>query len=287
MKINILITGVNGFIGGSMARGLKGHNLFFLDRSQNKNTDIKGSWIKQDLSKPLDLKLLPTKLDIIIHEAAKVGSRVPDNDQEARRVNIEATKELLDYGKRARITKFIFASTGAVYGYKKEASTEDTKPNPPNYYAKTKLEAEGVVNIHRDFFEVLIFRYFYPYGPGQNRGIQGLVTRILSGEPITSYNQGDNPKTNPIYIDDLVRLTIKSFWLKGSHVINMGGSEIASIKKISGMISKAFGKKATYISQRDTRIKNEIGDITKMTQLIGRPRVSLKEGIRELAKKIQ
>ena len=287
MKLNILITGAGGFVGSSIARALSKHNLFLLSRSEIAEKDISGNWVNQDLSKPLDLKRLPDKLDIIIHEAAKVGRDVAEGDEEAWRVNIEATRQLLEYGKKARITKFIFASTSAIYGYRKDPSTEETKPNPANYYAKTKLEAEKIVKKYSSYFDTLIFRYFYPYGPGQRRGLQKIISRVLRKEPVIIYNQGENPRTNPIYIDDLVRLTVKSFGLKGSHVINTGGPETASIKEIAEIAAGLLGKKPVYLFREDKSITNEIGNISKMERLIGSTKIGLKEGIARLVQTLQ
>ncbi len=287
MKLNILITGAGGFVGSSIAKALAGHNLFLLTHTEVVDKNVSADWIVQDLTKPLRLAELPKELDIIIHEAAKVGRDVPEGDEEAWRVNIEATRQLLEYGKKARITQFIFASTSAVYGYRKDPSTEETQPNPANYYAKTKLEAEKIVKKYGSYFDTLIFRYFYPYGPGQRRGLQKIISRVLLKEPVIIYNRGENPKTNPIYIDDLARLTIKSFGLKGSHVINMGGPEIASIKEIAEIAAGLLGKKPAFDFREDKSITNEIGNISKMTRLLGQPKIGLKEGIAKLAQAFQ
>ncbi|OGY26355.1 MAG: hypothetical protein A2Z42_03445 [Candidatus Woykebacteria bacterium RBG_19FT_COMBO_43_10] len=280
MKLNILVTGATGFVGSSLAKSLAGHNLFLLTHTEAADKNLSAAWVTQDLTKPLRLAELPKELDIIIHEAAKVGRDVAEGDDEAWRVNIEATRQLLEYGKKARITKFIYASTSAVYGYNQNPSTEETSPYPLNYYAKTKLEAEKIVKKYSSYFETLIFRYFYPYGPGQRRGLQKIISRVLLKEPVIIYNQGENPKTNPIYIDDLVRLTIKSFGLKGSHVINMGGPEIASIKEITEIAAGLLGKKPVYDFREDKSVSNEIGDISRMKELLGTPETHLKEGLR-------
>lgn len=280
MKFNILITGAAGFIGSSLAIALATHNVFLMARNRGES-NIPGEWIVRDLSLPLNPTKLPRKLDIIIHEAAKIGSTVPEGDKEAWLVNVEATEDLLKYGNKVGISKFIYASTGSVYGYREKPSTEEAAPNPPNFYTKTKLEAERLVQDYSKYFNTLIFRYFYPYGPGQKKGlIHRLATNISSGEPIIVYNREENPQINPIYIDDLVRLTIKSLDLGESEIINLAGSDTASIKKISEIIADHLRKKPVFDYQRNKEIKNEIGDISRMEELLGSPKVNLTTGIK-------
>lgn len=277
MRLRILITGVNGFVGSSMAKYFENQDLFLLARKFDKNP--KGKKITQDLKEKLDTSKLPGTIDIIIHEAARAGREVPVGDKEAWEINVEATKQLLEYSAKAGVKKFIFASTSAVYPSTEGAISEETKPEPQNYYAETKLAAEEEIKKFASSLDYIIFRYFYPYGPGQNRGIHKVVTRVLKGEEIILYNKGDNPKTNPIYIDDVTTLTRKSFDIKGSHIINMGGLEVVKIKELADWVGEMVGKRPKYKFIDDKNKKNEIGDLEKMKELLGEPKVKIKQGL--------
>lgn len=277
MKLKILITGVNGFVGSSMAKYFENQDLFLLARKFDKNP--KGKRIIQDLKEKLDTSKLPENIDIIIHEAARAGRDVPSGDKEAWKINVEATKQLIEYAVKSGAKKFVFASTSAVYPSAEEAVSEETKPEPQNYYAETKLAAEEEIKKFESNLDYLIFRYFYPYGPGQNRGIHKVVDRVLKGEEIVVYNKGDNPKTNPIYIDDVNTLTKKSFDIKGSHIINMGGIEIVKIKEIADWVGEMIGKRPKYKFVNDKNKKNEIGDVEKMKKLLGIPKVKIRRGL--------
>lgn len=284
MKLRILITGVNGFIGSSMAKYFENQDLFLLARKFDKNP--KGKKIIQDLKERLDTSKLPKTIDIIIHEASKVGRNVPSGDKEAWRINVEATKQLLEYAAKAGARKFIFASTSAIYPSAEDAVSEETKPEPQNYYAETKLAAEEEIKKFETNLDHVIFRYFYPYGPGQNRGIHKVVIRVLKGEEIILYNKGDNPKTNPIYIDDVADLTKKSFDTKGSHIINMGGVEVVKIKEIADWVGEMIGMRPKYNFIDDKNKKNEIGDVEKMKKLLGVPKVKVRQGLEKLIKSL-
>lgn len=284
MKLRILITGVNGFVGSSMAKYFENQDLFLLARKFDKNP--KGKKIIQDLKERLDTSKLPETIDIIIHEAAKAGRDIPSGDKEAWRINVEATKQLLEYAAKAKAKKFIFASTSAVYPSTEDAVSEETKPEPQNYYAETKLAAEEEIKKFEGSLDYFIFRYFYPYGPGQNRGIHKVVDRVLKGEEIVVYNKGGNPKTNPIYIDDVADLTKKSFDIKGSYVINMGGIEIVKIKEIADWVGEMIGMRPKYNFIDDKNKKNEIGDVEKMKKLLGVPKVKVRQGLEKLIKSL-
>jgi nucleoside-diphosphate-sugar epimerase len=81
----------------------------------------------------------------VVHLAAIVGdpacARQPD---EAREVNLEATRALLDEVQSAGIGRFIFASTCSNYGKRDngQLATEECELAPVSLYAETKVAAE-------------------------------------------------------------------------------------------------------------------------------------------------
>lgn len=279
MKLNILITGASGFVGSHLAKALQDHNLYLLTH-QNTLPEIKREWIIADLSKGLEVGKLPKKLDVIIHQAALAGSNV---GEESWRINVEGTRNLLEYGKKIRIKKFLFASSVAVYGMRKGKISEDSVLKPESLYAETKVVAEKVVGSFSNFFDTLIFRYNDPYGVGGKFGIVSkLKSKLDNGEEIILFNNGENPKSNPIYIDDLVETTIKSFELTGSYKINLGGPETKSAKKVVEILSRLMKKSPKYVNKVDSNVKNRIVDISLMTELLGVPKTGLEEGIKKI-----
>ena len=184
--------------------------------------------------------------------------------------------------KKVGIDSFIYASTGGVYGYSKDKLTEDSPVSPNDFHDITKYNSEMLVNYYSQYFSTTILRYFFPYGPGQtNRLIPSLINKIKAGEPITIYNDGRNPKINPIYISDAVELTKRSILLSGENTVNIAGTEVISILELSKLIGLLIGKNVKFKYAVEKRITDMIGDITKSLSLLGyTPTISLEKGLK-------
>ena len=70
--MNILLTGVNGLLGNSLASLLvkKNHNVYGIARDEKYEKIKKVIYIKLDFSKRWSFKDLPNKLDTVIHLAS-------------------------------------------------------------------------------------------------------------------------------------------------------------------------------------------------------------------------
>jgi UDP-glucose 4-epimerase len=282
---NILITGCNGLIGGALTFNLKEDsnlNIYGMGRSKNRSS-IKT--IEVDLSKNWDENLLPEKMDVIIHLAQSEKFRdFPDSSKEVFEVNTNSTLKLLEYARKAGVKKFIYASSGGVYGNSDIGFNEES-PLQPNkdlgFYLTTKFCSELIVQNYTSFFDVNILRFFFVFGERQKKNmlIPRLIESIKNNRPITL--QGDEGiKINPVYVDDAANAIIQIVAQKGSYNINIGGEEIVSIKQISEIIGKQLNKKPMFEIQ-DTTAKNLIGDITKMKELYS-PTVSFADAIKKM-----
>ena len=98
--------------------------------------------------------------DIVFHLAAVASDPGAIIDSKlAWEVNVLATHQLLDACKRQHIPRFIFASSGSVYGIKEELEvTEDLYLLPISDYNKTKMVGERVVLSYQDDIDVTIIR---------------------------------------------------------------------------------------------------------------------------------
>lgn len=290
MKIKnkkILITGGSGFIGKNMVKALSNNNELFITSHLTNNIRRKYSDNKKhiflDLSKNIDIKKLPKDVDIIVHLAAITDKRfIINNKIETFNVNTKATNLLLDYGKNIGIESFIFASTAGVCGYNNEIIKEITKPKPFDYYTLTKYLSELLVNHYSEFFSTIVLRYFFPYGKNQqsNRFLPSILNNIKNKKEIVLYN-GGQPRTNPIYIDDAIELTVRALSLKSSAIINIAGNDIYNIKQISQIIGGLLNIEPIFVEKDNKLIKNMIADTSLMKSLlVYEPKVPFKDGIK-------
>ena len=114
--------------------------------------------LKQDI-RNLDIQILEN-VDSIIHLANIANDpAVILNPTLSWEVNVLASQQLADKAIRAGVKKIIYASSGSVYGIKKELKvTEDLELVPISVYNKTKMVAERVFLSYQDKIDIYCIR---------------------------------------------------------------------------------------------------------------------------------
>ena len=198
----VLITGANGFIGGTLMRYYQnqGQDVMGVDLVGNGADILEG-----DISQPDTISNLLQECDVIIHTAALVSNAMQDSDM--WRVNVLATRNLINAAKEHKVRRFVQISSVVAYGNSAEGELDENQPVHADggSYVLTKLASEHVVLSEQanDDIEIVILRPGDAYGPGSRPWI------ITPLEAI-SKNQFMLPEKGegffrPIYIDDLVR----------------------------------------------------------------------------------
>lgn len=284
----VLITGYNGLIGQTLIDNLKvnsGFDIVGLGRSKYKAIKT----IEIDLSKDWSSEALPQTSDVIIHLAQSEKFReFPESSQDVFNVNTVSTLKLLDYARKVGVKKFIYASSGGIYGNSDIGFNEDdpiSNNKDIGFYLGSKLCSEVIAENYSPYFDVEILRFFFVYGENQKPSmlIPRLLNNIIQGNEI-AIQGNDGIKINPIHVSDAAEAITKCLTLKGSHKINIGGPEVLSLRQICEIISKKIGKEPTLKIQ-DTEPKHLFGDIKKMKTLLIEPKIKFSEGVNELIKK--
>jgi nucleoside-diphosphate-sugar epimerase len=198
----VLITGANGFIGGTLIRYYQnqGQDVIGVDLVGNGADILEG-----DISQPHTISHLLKECDVIVHTAALVSNAMKDSDM--WRVNVLATRNLITAAKEHKVRRFVQISSVVAYGNSAEGELDENQPVHADggSYVLTKLASEHVVLSEQanDDIEIVILRPGDAYGPGSRPWI------ITPLEAI-SKNQFMLPEKGegffrPIYIDDLVR----------------------------------------------------------------------------------
>ena len=165
-KLNILVTGSSGFIGGAIIKFLARNewNVFALDCQQLPDDILPHIklFYHQDITKPF---VLDKSFDLVIHLASlnitHVGEASFDDYYEA---NVLGTKNLI----RAVDTKtFIFMSSSKVYKQQGIKIFENSIVDPVDDYAKSKLQAEEICRKCFSGENLLILRSVNIVGAGQ------------------------------------------------------------------------------------------------------------------------
>ncbi len=282
----LLIIGGTGLIGYHLTEELKKeknkYKLYITTRDIIKY-DNSINYIYLDLCKDFDTKKLPQKIDGVIYLAqSRLFREFPEKALNIFKVNVYALEKILDYSIKTGIKKFIYASSGGVYGNLEKHFSEDMPIHVGNnlgFYLGTKLCGEILTDNYSSLLDIVTLRFFFVYGPFQNKNmlIPRLVDNIINSKPIIL--QGTKGiKINPIYVTDAVNAIEKCFLLKGSHKINIAGPDILSLSQIAKIIGNKVKKSPKFVL-RNERANDIIGDIKKMSSILYKPEIAFEAGI--------
>src|SRR5690625_137065 len=195
----ILITGVNSYVGNQLDSWLKQWpEEYKVDKISLRD----GTWKNKDFS----------NYDSIVHVAGIAHvSTDPKMEEKYYRVNRDLTLEVAEKAKSEGVSQFIFLSSIIVYGSRPSPTgviDENTKPNPDNFYGKSKLEAEeGLNELKNNTFKVVNIRPPMIYG----KGSKGNYPRLAAFAKKSPIFPDFKNKRSMIHIDNLsefIRLMI-------------------------------------------------------------------------------
>lgn len=286
-KLKVLVTGANGLLGRRLVAQLSiSHNVHAIVRSVPEDP-IKGvKYHVIDLGHDWDVASLPDGVDVIFHLAQSENFRdFPDKALNIFKVNIESTARLLDYAQKKNIKRFVYASSGGVYGTGNRAFHENspiTSHGKLGYYLGSKLCSEILVENYAQHMLVNIVRFFFIYGPEQKRGmlIPRLVDSVKEGRAI-QLQGNDGISINPIHVSDAVNALEKILGLGESATFNIAGPEAFSLRQIANIVGDIIGVEPVFETVYGEG-QNIIANIDLMKTALCSPSLSLRDGLKEL-----
>jgi nucleoside-diphosphate-sugar epimerase len=258
--MNILITGIHGFVGSNLVSYLKDkHTIFGLDIVAPTKDGVKKTFAWKDLendhtSSSAEEGKLP-HFDIVIHLAGKAH----DTKNEAKAdvyfaVNTELTKKIYDYALSHDVKKFIFFSSvkAAADSVENEILTEDVIPSPKGPYGESKIAAENYIlsleeQREKTGMSTYIMRPSMIHGPG-NKGNLNLLYNVVSKGipwPLGAYEN----KRSFTSIDNLCFVIEKLIAMPVENgIYHISDDEALSTNELIKIICKALGKKANILN---------------------------------------
>jgi nucleoside-diphosphate-sugar epimerase len=258
--MNILVTGACGYKGHVLIPKLlnEGHKVVAFDiqwfgnfLDQHPNLIIAKGDVRNIEEIPLE------GIDCIIHLASIANDPCGDlNPKLTWEVSALATMQLADKANRLGVKRFIYASSGSVYGIKEEENvTEDLELTPISEYNKTKMVAERVLLSYQDQMIVQIVRpaTVCGYSPRMRLDVSVnlLTMHALSNGKITVFG-GTQVRPN-IHIDDITDLYIHLIDHPEFTGIFNAGFENISILNIAEMVTKYLPVEIEITESSDPR----------------------------------
>lgn len=314
--MNVVITGVAGFIGSHVAELLiaDGHTVYGIDNfdpyydreiKEHNLATLEGSdafwFFDADLLEPRSLaRVFGTaaesgrSIDVVIHLAAKAGVRPSIEDPRAyTRTNVEGTVNLLEAMVAADVKDLLFASSSSVYGNTKETPFREDAwvDHPISPYAATKKAGELLCHTYSVLhgMRIAALRFFTVYGPRQRPDLAiAKFTRLIEdGHPIPVYGDGTT-RRDYTYIDDILDgITGALGWVHDQEygtyeVFNLGESRTVALSELIEILEQASGK--TAIIDRQSMQPGDVGqthaDITRAREAFAYdPSTPIEKGI--------
>lgn len=241
--MNILITGIHGFVGSNLVQALKGqHTLYGLDIKAPQKDGVEQTFSWENLEK----NNIPD-IDAIIHLAGKAHDVKNLSGEEVYfQVNTELTKKIYNYFLASKAQRFIFFSSvkAAADFVPGDVLTEEVIPNPVGPYGESKIKAEEYIlsHPHKDK-KVYILRPCMIHGLGNKGNLNLLYGVVKKGIPWPL--GGFENKRTFTSIDNL-KYVIQGLLEKNvaSGIYHMGDDESLSTNELVGVICEALDKKA-------------------------------------------
>src|SRR3954467_14676749 len=196
-------------------------------------------------------------VDAIVHLASVANDPCGDLDPKLTwEISALATMQLADKAVRQGVKRFVYASSGSVYGVKDEPQvTEDLELKPISEYNKTKMVGERVLLSYKDQMAVQIIRPATVCGFSPRMrldvSVNMLTMQALVREHITVFG-GQQTRPN-IHIDDITDVYLFMLDRPDVQGVYNAGFENISIMDIAERVVEHAPSKITVTESNDPR----------------------------------
>jgi UDP-glucose 4-epimerase len=292
--MKIVITGVRGFIGSSLAKYLtrKGHEIIGLGRLPKDNgygrLDIEGG---QFVSNSPSFSDHLAGADAVVHLAAKQVDNLSEPLLDYIPSNIVLTEEICRSADPDRLKKVVFASSRLVYpGQTSNDVMETFQGNPDTTYGLSKKIGEEIIDFYakKSKWTGISLRLGQVYGPDpRNRGVVSkFIRQALDHGQVTVFGQGVAVR-DFIYFKDVI-FAFESAILGDapSGAYNIGSECGYSIKELAMAVSEVFIDRENsthYKPVENEDLSRYVMDCSKaLRYLKWKPQWSLKKAFQDM-----
>ena len=294
-KKRAVVTGGAGFIGSHLVDALieKGWQVDVIDNlcaGKKEHVNKKAKLYVADIRSYEDITPIVKGADYVFHLAAlpRVQYSI-DHPEETNEVNITGTLNVLTAAKEGGVKRFIYTSSGSVYGDQDVLPLHEELPvRPASPYGLQKYAGEAYTTLYAKLKDLpaVSLRYFNVYGPRLNvDGAYALVMGVFlkhkkEGKPLPITGDGEQTR-DFTHVRDVVRANILAAEhpkLGHGEVFNIGSGNSISINALA----KLFGGSVTHVPTRPEP-RNTRADNALAKRLLGwGPQVHIRDGVDEL-----
>lgn len=292
----VLVTGGCGFIGSNLVpaltrAGFQVRVLDNFDTGSRENLDgYPVDLIDGDIRDTTVVQRALDGCDSVVHLAAEASVLESMTDpRPSFDVNAGGTLTLLQAAVRAGSRRFVFASSNAAIGDQDPPLDESKVPQPISPYGASKLAAEAYCMAHHGAYglETVVLRFSNVYGPWSQHKtsvVAKFIRRILHGEPITIYGDG-NQTRDFIYVADVVQaITAALASNVPGTIFQIGTGKETSVCELVKLIAGIAHRqpKLEWVEQPAGEIRRNYVSIERARSLLRfDPTIDLQRGLQE------
>jgi len=302
----VLITGGYGQLGSWLtyqfarenkeviALDVKDKNLDYLKEVKGRITFIRADVL--NFSKLVEMFMeYKDKIEGIIHTVAVTADPAfYGNPYYGLNLNLTGTINMLELARLFKIKKFLYVSSGAVYGEVKNRPSELTHPlQPADLYGASKAAGELIGKQYENHYglDFRSARLYFFFGPGRLPSEQTQLFKSLLGPleslPDLRLEKGADQRLGFTYVKDAARGTYLLYQAENpSHkTVNICSEEPVSFPEMIRLAQK-YSDKPTPVKIGPGKLfpRGETLDISIAKKELGfHPRYNVEEGMREYA----
>jgi len=296
-----LVTGGAGFIGSHLVETLLGHGVrvrvldnFLTGKPENVAPFLDGvDFLEGDIRDFSTCERACAGMDFVLHQAALPSvPRSIDDPFTTDEINVRGTLNLLRAAERAKVRRFVFASSSSVYGDEPSLpKREGTEGNLLSPYAVTKRVGELYGQVFTAIYglETVSLRYFNVFGPRQDpfsqyaAAVPLFITQILNGQPPTIFDDGEQSR-DFTYVGNVVEANLLACEAPAAagRAFNVACAERITVNVLAGRINAFLGTSVepVYADPRPGDIRHSFADISAAEKVLGyRPQVDFEAGL--------
>ena len=241
MKLKLLIIGGSGLLGSTLTEyALTDYEIHVTyNKNPIQNTNIQSTKVDllNDRTKIVDL-IKSFKPDVVIHTAAHSSVDVCEtNHKIADTLHVDITEDIANICAKLN-SKLIYISTDAVFeGQLNKKYVESEKPNPINYYGKTKLGAEKIV-LEADPKNVIL-RTSVIYGWHKKSRFTNWILETLKEKKVV--DPFIDQHNTPTLVDDIAKSILLIITLGVSGLYHATGKTCINRYEFAVELANSFG----------------------------------------------
>ena len=298
---HVLVTGGAGFIGSHSVEGLlaSGAQVTVLDNfTSGKRSNLPEhpnlKVIVGDIRDPAAVDQALIGVTHVLHLAAQVS--VPASVKDplgSSQHNIQGFLNVLDGARRAKVSRFVYASSAAVYGVPDELPLNEGSPVVPlSPYGLEKSINDQYAALYAKLYGLSTFgmRYFNVYGPRQDPAspyagvISRFVAALTQGEQLRVFGDGGQTR-DFIFVKDVAQLNRHALESTAGGVCNIATGHSVTLLELIDTLAKCADRTANIRHEPPASgdIRHSSTSIRKMTELLAPPTMTtLSDGLNQL-----